>query len=174
MELNAHSFDIVSPIRSPAADAELLEVVDKVISEFSGMRGSSAVEYEFHVSHESSEYGQSLKVRITHETVLSTILAATPARCQQQVLRTFKALGSSLGFSQARAVLSGIAGLPKPLLDDLEQSCVAGEIVRWNMGLADCTAQMISPLCAPSLKPYSQWPNVKSFLLWTRYQLLSS
>jgi len=48
------SFDIVSPIRSPAADAEMLEVVDKVISEFRGSRGGTPSDYEFHVSHESS------------------------------------------------------------------------------------------------------------------------
>lgn len=47
------SFDIVSPIRSAAAEAELLEVVDKVISEFHGVRGSTPIEYEFHISHDS-------------------------------------------------------------------------------------------------------------------------
>lgn len=45
----------MSPIRSAAAEAECLEVVDKVISEFRGMRGTSSVEYEFHVSHETGE-----------------------------------------------------------------------------------------------------------------------
>jgi hypothetical protein len=51
------SFDIVSPIRSGVAEAELLDVVDKVISEFRGMRGSAPVDYEFHISHESGERG---------------------------------------------------------------------------------------------------------------------
>lgn len=45
----------MSPIHSAAAEAECLEVVDKVISEFRGMRGTSSVEYEFHVSHETGE-----------------------------------------------------------------------------------------------------------------------
>jgi translation initiation factor 2-alpha kinase 4 len=33
----------------------MLEVVDKVISEFHGVRGSTPIEYEFHISHESGK-----------------------------------------------------------------------------------------------------------------------
>jgi translation initiation factor 2-alpha kinase 4 len=47
------SFDIVSPLRSSAAEAELLDVVDKMILEFRGMKGAGQNEYEFHVNHES-------------------------------------------------------------------------------------------------------------------------
>ena len=53
--MGSRSFDIVSPIRSAAADAELLVVVDKVFSDFRDMRGSASADYEFHVSHETSE-----------------------------------------------------------------------------------------------------------------------
>jgi len=49
------TYDIISPIRSYVSEAELLDVMDKVISEFRGIKGSSVTEYEFHISHETSE-----------------------------------------------------------------------------------------------------------------------
>lgn len=50
------SFDIVTPIRDLCAEAELLELMDKVIAECQGAKGASThVEYEFHVSHETGE-----------------------------------------------------------------------------------------------------------------------
>ena len=49
------SFDIVSPLRSAAADVEMIEVVDKIIAEFgAGKGGLEANGYEFHISHETS------------------------------------------------------------------------------------------------------------------------
>lgn len=47
-------FDIISPIQSWAAEAEMLDVMDKVVRELSGGKAMGA-EYEFHVSHESGE-----------------------------------------------------------------------------------------------------------------------
>jgi translation initiation factor 2-alpha kinase 4 len=105
------SFDIVSPIRSYAAEAELLEVVDKVISEFRGARGSALVDYEFHVSHES---------------VLATILAHVPERNRSDVLKFFKDIGSGLGFSESRLKLAAIPQLNKAVHDELEQCCIVG------------------------------------------------
>ena len=55
------SFDIISPLRSFVAEAELLDVVDKVISEFRGVKESAIAEYEFHVSHESGALAKSLE-----------------------------------------------------------------------------------------------------------------
>jgi translation initiation factor 2-alpha kinase 4 len=46
------SFDIISPIRSWAAEAECLDVVDKVVMEMGGSRGVSG-EFEIHISHET-------------------------------------------------------------------------------------------------------------------------
>ncbi|KIY32862.1 PEK/GCN2 protein kinase [Cryptococcus gattii E566] len=117
------SFDIVSPIHSAAAEAECLEVVDKVISEFRGMRGTSSVEYEFHVSH---------------ETVLDAILSIIPDRPDKprlKVLEQFRNLGASNSANpstQSRNLLSNIAGLSRMLMDELEQCCITGdfEVVR--------------------------------------------
>ncbi|WVF67821.1 hypothetical protein IAT40_002582 [Kwoniella sp. CBS 6097] len=112
------SFDILSPIRSGAAEAELLEVVDKVISEFWGLRGSSAVEYDFHISHES---------------VLQTILQTIPDRADQprsKVLAEFKRITANRPISNSaptRASLGHISGLSKTIIDDLEQCCVVDE-----------------------------------------------
>lgn len=122
------SFDIVSPIRSPASDAELLDVVDKLLSEFRSMRGSSPADYEFHINHESSEYLTYVGLSLTTTTlVLVILLGAVPARARPQVLKAFKAIGAGLSLAQSRSLLSGIPHLPKPLLDDLEQFCSAGE-----------------------------------------------
>lgn len=48
-------FDIISPLRSQCAEAELLDVVDKVIVECQGGKAASLHDYEIHVSHESGE-----------------------------------------------------------------------------------------------------------------------
>ncbi|OCF54570.1 PEK/GCN2 protein kinase [Kwoniella mangroviensis CBS 10435] len=112
------SFDILSPLRSGAAEAELLEVVDKVISEFRGMRGSSSVEYDFHISHQS-----------VLETILS-IVPDRPDKPRRKVLHEFKKLGASHPVSNAshsRSILGSIPGLPKSVLDELEQCCIADE-----------------------------------------------
>ncbi|WWC92548.1 uncharacterized protein L201_007507 [Kwoniella dendrophila CBS 6074] len=112
------SFDILSPLRSSAAEAELLEIVDKVISEFRGMRGSSSVEYDFHINH---------------GIVLETILGFVPDRPdkpRRKVLHEFKKLGSSHPVSNSahsRPMLGSIPGLAKSLMDDLEQCCIADE-----------------------------------------------
>ncbi|WWC65005.1 uncharacterized protein I303_107619 [Kwoniella dejecticola CBS 10117] len=112
------SFDILSPLRSGAAEAELLEIVDKVISEFRGMRGSSSIEYDFHVSH---------------ETVLKTILSIIPDRPdkpRRKALHEFKKLGSSHPVSNAahsRSMLGPIPGLSKSIMDELEQCCIADD-----------------------------------------------
>jgi hypothetical protein len=53
------SFDIVSPLRSAAAEVEMIEVVDKIIAEFRGTSlASEAAGYEFHISHETSKWIQ--------------------------------------------------------------------------------------------------------------------
>nr|ODN99778.1 PEK/GCN2 protein kinase [Cryptococcus depauperatus CBS 7855] len=117
------SFDIVSPIRSAAAEAELLEVVDKVISEFRGMRGSSTVDYEFHISH---------------EIVLDIILGMVPERPDKprlKILEQFRNLDSSntvYAGAQSKNLLSNVTGLSRGLMDELEQCCIVGdfEIVR--------------------------------------------
>ncbi|WVQ86282.1 hypothetical protein IAT38_008450 [Cryptococcus sp. DSM 104549] len=122
------SFDIVSPIRCAAAEAELLEVVDKLVSEFRGMRGSSSAEYEFHVSHES---------------VLEVILGMVPDRPDKprlKVLEEFKNLGTSNSASastSSRSLLGNIPGLSKTLMDELEQCCIAGDfdVVRKKLEL---------------------------------------
>ncbi|KAK8850742.1 hypothetical protein IAR55_004662 [Kwoniella newhampshirensis] len=112
------SFDIVSPLRSAAGEAELLEVLDKVISEFRGMRSSSSGDYEFHVNHES---------------VLDIILSSIPDRPDKprsKVLEGFRKLATSHAVSsagQSRMLLGSVPGIPKALMDELEQCCVADD-----------------------------------------------
>lgn len=58
------SFDIVSPLRSAAAEVEMIEVVDKVIAEFRGGKSASGDSgYEFYINHESGK-SCSLSLRI--------------------------------------------------------------------------------------------------------------
>ena len=58
--------------------------------------------------------------------VLASIIHALPERARSGVLKAFKDLSSSLG-ANTRVNLGILPGLPKPLQDDLEQCCVAGE-----------------------------------------------
>ncbi|ORX40873.1 kinase-like domain-containing protein [Kockovaella imperatae] len=128
------TFDIVSPLKSAVAEAELLEVVDKVISEFQGIRASTPVDYEFHINHES---------------VLSTILATVPDRLRFQVLKAFKSIGPGVGSAQSRMLFSGVVGLSKPILDDLEQCCIAEDFdtVRGRLeGLFSSGKRKLSPV----------------------------
>lgn len=49
------SFDIISPIRSWAAEAECLDLLDKIVNEMGGSRGGGG-EFEIHISHETGEW----------------------------------------------------------------------------------------------------------------------
>lgn len=122
------SFDIVSPIQSWAAEAEMLDVVDKVVVELTGGKAASA-DYEFHVSHESGKFTSDVALgEPTDVAVLAGILNAVPERCRVAVLKVFKDLSNNLG-SSSRKDWSTIIGLPKPLQDELQQICVPGESI---------------------------------------------
>lgn len=119
------SFDIVSPIRSQVAEAELLEVVDKVMTECQGHRGGGThTEYEIHVSHESGElsccYG-------SNSTVLAALLSTVPVQLRPRVLRAFKGPAAGVSFESSNTALDAISGLPKQVLHDLEQCAGVGE-----------------------------------------------
>lgn len=56
--------------------------------------------------------------------VLATILAIVPDKARPGVLKAFQSMGS--GASQPKVFLSGVSGLSKQLLDDLEQCTMSG------------------------------------------------
>jgi len=59
-------------------------------------------------------------------SVLSIILTTVPAKIRPKLLQAFKATETEVAFTGSKVVLSGIVGLPKALLDDLEQYRFAG------------------------------------------------
>ncbi|KAI9637172.1 kinase-like domain-containing protein [Dioszegia hungarica] len=106
------SFDIISPIRSPAAEAELLDLIDKVLAEFKDGKTSAFAEYDLHVSHEG---------------VLATMLGAVPEKQRGDVAQLFWDSGSAWT-KESKAKLSGLAGIPKTLLDEIDQCCLVDEV----------------------------------------------
>jgi translation initiation factor 2-alpha kinase 4 len=106
------TFDIISPLRSTAAEAEVLDVVDKVLAEFKGARSPAFADYELHVSHEG---------------VLATIMGAVPDRARLELTKLFRDAGAHWpGDAQHRAKLASM-GIPKPLVDELDSCFVADE-----------------------------------------------
>lgn len=130
-----YSFDIVSPLRSAAAEVEMIEVVDKVIAEFRG--GKSAPEdsgYEFYINHESGKFmlvsrgrNQSFEADFT---VLSAILDLVPIAYRSRALLVFRMIGVDFSHEKAKEkvkqALKQIKGLPAPIINSLEACSIAG------------------------------------------------
>ena len=100
------TFDIISPFRSPAAEAEILDVVDKVLAEFKGARNPAFADYELHISHEG---------------VLATILEAVPERPRADLERLFQDVGA-VWSTDKKARLARLP-IARHTLDELEQNC---------------------------------------------------
>jgi translation initiation factor 2-alpha kinase 4 len=118
------SFDIVSPLRSAAAEVEMIEVVDKIIAEFRGTSlASEAAGYEFHISHETSKWIQPFS-RLTF-SVLSSVLSLVP-RHKEQVLAAFKSIGKTS--DRASTALNRVyTALDQKTANNLKACATAGE-----------------------------------------------
>lgn len=103
------NFDIISPFRSMASEAELLGLVDKVITEF---RGFSTYNFQLHVSH---------------HILLDVLLEAVPAHARQDVKMVLAELGTHFSAHAARHRITEIVRLGKQILDDIEACLVVGE-----------------------------------------------
>lgn len=95
------NFDIVSPLRSMAVEAEMLEVVDRVITEFQAL---STGGYEFHVSHGN---------------LLAIMLGKVAEASQATVKAIFEEFAETQSGVHAKQRLSHC--LPKPAVEELEQ-----------------------------------------------------
>ena len=103
------NFDIISPFRSMASEAELLGIVDKVITEF---RGFSTYNFQLHVSH---------------HILLDLLLEAVPMHARQDVRTILAELGTHFSVHAVRHRITEIVRLPKQVLDDIEACLVFSE-----------------------------------------------
>ncbi|SNX86378.1 related to GCN2 - ser/thr protein kinase [Melanopsichium pennsylvanicum] len=97
----AASFDIVSPEKSAAAEAEALALVEEVLDEIPGVASENWV------------------VHINHEAVLSMILERIPAKHHTAVLGVVALLAGSKTIQSARTQLLQL-GLPRSTIEELE------------------------------------------------------
>jgi translation initiation factor 2-alpha kinase 4 len=99
-------FEIISPVRSLAAEGELLELMDRVVLECLGPKQSAVVDYEFHISHES---------------ILASLLSTCPSQLRSKVLKAFKGPATGVSFGHSRPSLATISGLPPNCIHDIEK-----------------------------------------------------
>ncbi|TKY88600.1 hypothetical protein EX895_002589 [Sporisorium graminicola] len=97
----AASFDIVSPEKSAAAEAEALAFVEEVLDEIPGVASEDWV------------------IHINHEVVLSMILERIPAKHHTAVLGVVALLAGSKTIQSARTQLLQL-GLPRSTIEELE------------------------------------------------------
>lgn len=97
----AASFDIVSPEKSAAAEAEALALVEEVLDEIPGIANEDWV------------------IHINHEVVLSMILERIPAKHHTAVLGVVALLAGSKTIQSARTHLLQL-GLPRSTIEELE------------------------------------------------------
>ncbi|KAN0065323.1 eukaryotic translation initiation factor 2-alpha kinase [Thecaphora frezii] len=97
----ASSFDIVSPERSAAAEAEALAVVDELLAEIPGVASES---WDIHINHESA---------------LSLILDRVPGKHREAVRGIVALLAGSRSIDHARSQLLQL-GLPRSIIEELE------------------------------------------------------
>lgn len=121
------AYDILSPVRSMASEAELIAVLDRILDTFPAL--SVQYEWEFQINHYSSTYLANicfiLSVRSlqNHALVLSNVLAHVPSKRRLEVCDMLKDLGPKVSFAQLRSRLN----LPRPVLDELERWYIDGE-----------------------------------------------
>ncbi|KAJ1025843.1 hypothetical protein NDA16_002469 [Ustilago loliicola] len=97
----AASFDIVSPEKSAAAEAEALALVEEVLDEIPGVASENWV------------------IHINHEVILSMILERIPAKHHTAVLGVVALLAGSKTIQSARTQLLQL-GLPRSTIEELE------------------------------------------------------
>ncbi|GAK67722.1 kinase-like protein [Moesziomyces antarcticus] len=97
----AASFDIVSPEKSAAAEAEALALVEEVLDEIPGVASENWV------------------IHINHEVILSMILDRIPAKHHTAVLGVVALLAGSKTMQAARTQLLQL-GLPRSTIEELE------------------------------------------------------
>ncbi|KAJ1593892.1 hypothetical protein NDA11_006353 [Ustilago hordei] len=97
----AASFDIVSPEKSAAAEAEALALVEEVLDEIPGVASENWV------------------IHINHEVMLSMILERIPAKHHTAVLGVVALLAGSKTMQSARTQLLQL-GLPRSTIEELE------------------------------------------------------
>lgn len=104
-------FDIVAPEKTPAAEAEVLGVVDEILEEVPGLNASEWV------------------VQISHGAVLDLLLERVPPNRRDQAIAAIGQLTSSgkAAAAQGRVRLSSL-GLPRSITDEIDSANLSDDI----------------------------------------------
>ncbi|MCO5566088.1 hypothetical protein L7F22_019764 [Adiantum nelumboides] len=122
-------FDIVAPEKTPAAEAEVLAVVDEMLDEVPGLNGSEWV------------------IQISHGAILDLLLERVPSNRRDQAIAAIgKLTGSSSknAATQARVRLSAL-GLPRSITDEIDNANISDDI--------DVVSEKLQRLIAVDLRP---------------------
>lgn len=103
------NFDIISPFRSMASEAELLGITDKIITEF---RGLATYNFQLHVSH---------------QLLLDVLLDCIPSHARNDVKAILAELGTSFSMHAVRQKILEKVRLGKQTLDDIEACLIVCE-----------------------------------------------
>ncbi|KAJ9116453.1 hypothetical protein QFC22_004895 [Naganishia vaughanmartiniae] len=96
------NFDIITPFRNMASEAELLGIVDKIITEF---RELSLQRFQLHISH---------------HTLLEVMLDAIPSPSRNDVKAILEDIGAPFSAQAVRHKISDKVHISKQALDDIE------------------------------------------------------
>lgn len=104
-------FDIVSPEKTPAAEAEALSVVDEILDEMPGLDSEEWV------------------VQISHGDVLDLIMDRVPPRQRPEALAAISLLsgGGKTAVANGRAMLNQLA-LPRSIVEEIEASNMSDDV----------------------------------------------
>jgi translation initiation factor 2-alpha kinase 4 len=103
------NFDIITPFRNMASEAELLGIVDKIITEF---RELSLQRFQLHISH---------------HTLLEVMLDGVPAQARNDVKAILEDIGAPFSAQAVKQKLSDKVRISKQTLDDIEACLVVCE-----------------------------------------------
>lgn len=122
-------FDIVAPEKTPAAEAEVLAVVDEMLDEVPGLNGSEWI------------------IQISHGAILDLLLERVPSSRRDQAIAAIGKLTGSTSknaAAQARVRLSTL-GLPRSITDEIDNANISDDI--------DVVNEKLQRLIAVDLRP---------------------
>ena len=106
------AYDILSPVRSMASEAEIISVLDKILDSFPGLHKRH--EWEFHISHQAGTSANSLLLLVDADScpfLLQFLISSSPksllddAPKSQRCFEKSEVVSDSLKFGRSSTFL---------------------------------------------------------------------